>query len=260
MIDLNQVTISSSDLDRAVRFYECLGLRLIVDSRPRYARMIFPDGNSTFSIHHMEKINASNDAPVLYFESDHLDELVRSLKLAGFTFDVDPVDQRWMWREAHLRDIDGNRLILYQAGENRKNPPWRISTHAFTIQPYLKDWIFIPEKSHYALGTKPTAATYRLKSYQDGIQVNLNWTIDGQESHAEFSMVLDGQQHHIDATQSIRCYIESGAIVSEQYTDNRMIARAIRKVILGGLLSVEYEHRPTNGDSYTNLQIYRPLV
>ncbi|MEM7380928.1 MAG: VOC family protein, partial [Bacteroidota bacterium] len=38
-----------------------------------------------------------------------------------------PRDQSWLWREARLKDPDGNTLILYHAGENRKNPPWRIN-------------------------------------------------------------------------------------------------------------------------------------
>jgi len=32
----------------------------------------------------------------------------------------------WLWREAWLYDVDGNKLILYSAGENRLNPPWRM--------------------------------------------------------------------------------------------------------------------------------------
>jgi hypothetical protein len=32
----------------------------------------------------------------------------------------------WLWREARLRDPDGHRVCLYRAGQNRKNPPWRL--------------------------------------------------------------------------------------------------------------------------------------
>ena len=259
-MDLNQVTISASDLYRAVQFYECLGLRMIVDSRPRYVRMIMPRGNTTLSIPHRDHVTGDDCAPILYFESESLDHLVDNLQLSGVSFDQYPVDQRWGWREAHLKDPDGNRLILYYAAENRKNPPWRISAHAFTMQPYLKDWIFLPEKSDYTFGTKPSAATYRLRPNPDGIHATLNWTIEGQESFAEYAMVLDGKQHKIDESRSVRCYFEKDQIVSEQYKNNRMIARAIRNVILGGLLSVAFEHYPENKDSYTNLQIYRPLM
>jgi hydroxymethylpyrimidine/phosphomethylpyrimidine kinase len=31
-----------------------------------------------------------------------------------------------MWREARLRDPDGNIIFLYKAGEARRFPPWRM--------------------------------------------------------------------------------------------------------------------------------------
>jgi hydroxymethylpyrimidine/phosphomethylpyrimidine kinase len=31
-----------------------------------------------------------------------------------------------MWREARLRDPDGNIILLSKAGEARRFPPWRI--------------------------------------------------------------------------------------------------------------------------------------
>jgi hydroxymethylpyrimidine/phosphomethylpyrimidine kinase len=36
------------------------------------------------------------------------------------------VDQRWLWREAWLKDPAGNEICIYHAGENRRLPPWRI--------------------------------------------------------------------------------------------------------------------------------------
>jgi hydroxymethylpyrimidine/phosphomethylpyrimidine kinase len=35
--------------------------------------------------------------------------------------------QRWLWREAWLRDPAGNSICLYHAGDNRRFPPWRIA-------------------------------------------------------------------------------------------------------------------------------------
>ncbi len=48
------------------------------------------------------------------------------LKEKGIEFEELPTDQRWLWREARLKDVDGNQLILFYAGENRLTPPWRI--------------------------------------------------------------------------------------------------------------------------------------
>lgn len=124
-MNLNQVTIPSRDVVRSVEFYRRLGLKLIVDSIPRYARFECPVGDSTFSIHHVDSPAPAGGVEI-YFECDDLDSRVAELKAAGISFDIDPVDQTWKWREAHLSDPDGHRLILYHAGENRKHPPWRV--------------------------------------------------------------------------------------------------------------------------------------
>ena len=55
------------------------------------------------------------------------DEYVNALIKKGTVFEEMPSDKSWLWREARLKDPDGNQLILYFAGDNRKNPPWRIN-------------------------------------------------------------------------------------------------------------------------------------
>ena len=120
---LNQVTVSVTDIPAAVTFYTKLGLTLIVRSE-HYARFICPEGESTFSVHLAD--TPAMASTVIYFENDQLDELVKRLKEAGLHFDTDPADQRWLWREARLRDPSGNPICLFKAGANRLYPPWRI--------------------------------------------------------------------------------------------------------------------------------------
>ena len=124
-MDLNQVTVPAIDVESSVEVYQQLGLRLIVDSVPRYARFECPDGNSTFSV---ERVHELPHGPgvVIYFECKELDATVSKLKRLGVFLDSDPIDQAWLWREARLRDPAGNRICLFHAGENRINPPWRI--------------------------------------------------------------------------------------------------------------------------------------
>jgi len=124
-MNLNQVTISSKNLTKSVDFYTKLGLKLIVDALPRYARFECPDGETTFSIHLNKSIQQNNNTTV-YFENKNLDDLVNELQQKGIVFTSLPEDKSWLWREAHLQDPDGNLIILYKAGKNRKNPPWRI--------------------------------------------------------------------------------------------------------------------------------------
>ncbi len=125
-MNLNQVTIPSINVNKSIMFYKKLGLRLIVDASPRYARFEVPDGEATFSIHQVEKLPKGKGVS-LYFEDDNLDALVTKLQAKGIKFTQLPKNQTWLWREAHLEDPDGNVLILFKAGVNRKNPPWRIN-------------------------------------------------------------------------------------------------------------------------------------
>lgn len=122
---LNQVTVGATDYAASVAFYKLLGLRQIVDSPPHYARFELPDGDSTFSIHLVDG-QCNHEFPLVYFETPNLDADAARLKALGLTFQADPKDQRWGWREAYLRDPAGNRICLYQAGVNRRYPPWRM--------------------------------------------------------------------------------------------------------------------------------------
>ena len=127
-MNLNQVTVPSLDVDKSIRFYETLGLKLIVKAVPHYARFECPDGNASFSIHLTETL--PNGAGIyVYFECENLDTYVQELTEKGIKFEQQPTDQNWRWREARLKDPDENQLILFYAGENRLNPPWRISSN-----------------------------------------------------------------------------------------------------------------------------------
>ncbi|HWQ33126.1 MAG TPA: VOC family protein [Blastocatellia bacterium] len=124
-MNLNQVTVPSVDVAGSVGFYRRLGLIQVVGNLPKYARFVCPDGNSTFSIHHVESRPALPGV-VVYFECEHPDDEVARLKSQGIVFDSDLQDQSWLWREACLSDPDGNVICLYSAGDNRLNPPWRL--------------------------------------------------------------------------------------------------------------------------------------
>ncbi len=124
-MNLNQVTVPALDVAQSVAFYEQLGLRLIVAALPRYARFECTAGDATFSIHQVAALPAGEGVTV-YFEHEGLDAWVAELQAKGIAFEELPTDKAWLWREARLKDPAGNQLILYYAGVNRKNPPWRI--------------------------------------------------------------------------------------------------------------------------------------
>ncbi|GAA4720532.1 bifunctional hydroxymethylpyrimidine kinase/phosphomethylpyrimidine kinase [Sphingomonas lutea] len=121
---LNQVTVTGTNYARSVEFYLKLGLKQIVDNPPDYARFETA-GGATFSVQidAEEKIIATT---AVYFECDDLDSRVEQLARSGLIFEHGPRNQPWMWREARLRDPDGNIIFLYKAGEARRFPPWRM--------------------------------------------------------------------------------------------------------------------------------------
>ena len=120
----NHITLIVSDFERSKAFYATLGLVQIVDAPPRYARFQFPDGDATLSIEVTGEHPARSTAQ-LFFECDDVDATVTALKSKGLSFEQDPTDMDYLWREARLRDPDGHDLRLYNAGDNRLNPPWK---------------------------------------------------------------------------------------------------------------------------------------
>src|SRR3546814_13530078 len=117
------LTLPVRDYAASFAFYKQIGLTQIVAGPDnRYAR--FEAANSvTLSIHVGE---GTAGGTTTYLESGALDAWVAYLARRGVRFDRMPQDQEWGWREARLTDPAGNRLCLYQAGEYRRYPPWRL--------------------------------------------------------------------------------------------------------------------------------------
>jgi catechol 2,3-dioxygenase-like lactoylglutathione lyase family enzyme len=122
-MNMNQVTLPVTDMEKAATFYRRMGFTQIVDTA-HYARFQCPEGDSTFSLS-LEGEESSNGATI-YFEHRKLDELVADLQAQGFKFDQEPTDMSYLWREAILHDPSGNKIKLYWAGKNRLDPPWRV--------------------------------------------------------------------------------------------------------------------------------------
>ena len=122
-MNLNQVTVPVINIADAIIFYEKLGLQLIVEDK-HYARFECPEGDSTFSIHACYETERSST--VIYFEVRDVKHTVKKLESKGLIFQKQPTKESWLWEEATLLDTSGNTICLFFAGENRKNPPWRI--------------------------------------------------------------------------------------------------------------------------------------
>jgi hydroxymethylpyrimidine/phosphomethylpyrimidine kinase len=120
---MNQVTVPAPDIAAAEHFYRLLGLNQIVSTPGKYARFEI-EGGATLSLERPEKMGART---MLYFECADLDMTLAYLRAQGVQVTQEPVDERWGWREARLADPAGNPVCLYQAGEMRRFPPWRLA-------------------------------------------------------------------------------------------------------------------------------------
>ena len=124
---LNQVTVTGSNYPRSVEFYRRLGLRQIVDSPDNGYARFETAGGATLSVQ-IDPEETVGATTAIYLECDDLDQRVEQLARAGILFEHGPRNQPWMWREARLRDPDGNIIFLYHAGEARRFPPWRMDS------------------------------------------------------------------------------------------------------------------------------------
>jgi len=122
---LNQVTITGKDYAKSVAFYRGIGLRQIVDSPENGYARFETAGGATLSVQ-IDPDETISPTTAIYLECDDLDERVEQLARSGIPFEHGPRNQPWLWREARLRDPDGNIIFLYKAGEARRFPPWRM--------------------------------------------------------------------------------------------------------------------------------------
>ena len=124
-LTLNQLTLPAGDYEASVQFYRALGFDQIVASPPRYARFEAP-GGVTLSIE-VEDPPAEPSTSEYLLQCEDVDEAVARLAVAGIHPVVMPENRPYGWRVAELRDPHGNRISVYDPGEARRFPPWRVA-------------------------------------------------------------------------------------------------------------------------------------
>ena len=125
---LNQVTVTGTNYERSVDFYRRLGLKQIVDSPEPAMRGSRPPAARPSRSRSTPTKRSSRPPPSISSATTST-SASSSLRAAALPFEHGPRNQPWMWREARLRDPDGNIIFLYKAGEARRFPPWRIETN-----------------------------------------------------------------------------------------------------------------------------------
>jgi lactoylglutathione lyase len=115
---LNLVTIRSPDIDRAVRFYEALGLRF-----SKHAHGTGPehycseDAGVAFEIYPLGAGKTPTTDTRLGFAVSSVDEATAKLSMFGAQVISAPTESAW-GRRAVLADFDGHRVELISATES----------------------------------------------------------------------------------------------------------------------------------------------
>ncbi|MGH6950370.1 MAG: VOC family protein [Vitreimonas sp.] len=73
-----------------------------------------------------EWADPARERAATYFECGDVDAEAARLQRAGVPIERAPQQQPWLWYEAWLRDPAGNAICLFNAGDNRRFPPWRL--------------------------------------------------------------------------------------------------------------------------------------
>lgn len=129
---LSHVTVYVTDVPRSRAFYLAMGFRLIVDEN-HYCRFLTrldeSEGDETLSIeHHAGPLAPAAKLGLEFPTPEALDAYVAGLVQSGLEIADGPEDRSWLWRDARLVDPDGHEWMLFFAGRNKLNPPWRVPT------------------------------------------------------------------------------------------------------------------------------------
>jgi catechol 2,3-dioxygenase-like lactoylglutathione lyase family enzyme len=105
---LSAITLVTRDMQRAVRFYQTLGLKLL-SGGPQEAFTSFAIGGSFLNLIAEAHEPVSGWGRVIIHVSD-VDALYRKLKAAGVEPSFAPRDAPWNERYFHVTDPDGHEL------------------------------------------------------------------------------------------------------------------------------------------------------
>ena len=128
---MSHVTLFVTDVARSRSFYCALGFELIVDEC-HYCRFLTRtdegSGDETLSIERRPGPLAPAAQLGLEFPSrDALDRYVEGLSARGLSLAEELVERSWLWRDARILDPDGHEWMLFFAGKNKLDPPWRVA-------------------------------------------------------------------------------------------------------------------------------------
>jgi len=125
-IAFDHITAPSRNLDASIVFYTNIGMTLIEVEPKHHAHFENKAHNTIFTVYYNTKI--PEDDVVIYFEVTDF-ELLEARFRESVYFIKTTIPSSWGGHELHLKDPDGNYVILYQRNQAKNIQPWQIETH-----------------------------------------------------------------------------------------------------------------------------------
>ncbi|MCB0643110.1 MAG: hypothetical protein KDC44_15780 [Phaeodactylibacter sp.] len=128
---------------------------------------------------------------------------------------------------------------------------------------FLGTWHLIPEKSDYAHGTPPVAATYQFQSGEKGsLAVSIQWTdAEGQSLGVDYTIIPDGKKRAYEnpaVADEVMSEFESDRVLNSMtYRSGAVIAFATRIIDETGMMKVLQRFYTPDGNHFDNLQYYK---
>lgn len=131
--EFDHITAPSKNLEASIAFYKKIGMTLIEVEPKHHAHFENKEHNTIFTVYYNTK--RPEKEVIIYFEVTHIESLeVRFREPASPAgrseyFIKTNFATSWGGNELHLKDPDGNYVILYQKNQLGNIPPWQIATH-----------------------------------------------------------------------------------------------------------------------------------
>ena len=114
--ELNLIVLRSPDIDRAVRFYQAMGLKFDKHRHGKGPEHYACEESMVFEIYPLGSGQPPTTSTRIGFSVDDVDSVSKLLKEAGGKVISAPADSEW-GRRAVVKDLDGHVVELVETSE-----------------------------------------------------------------------------------------------------------------------------------------------
>lgn len=128
---------------------------------------------------------------------------------------------------------------------------------------FIASWQLFPEKGEYGSGHRPKSGYYKIaaSSADQKISIHKTWTTLENESFvAEFAVAPDGEKHSFDnpgLAKEILANLDGTSHFNVRFfSDDTVVLDVQHSILPNGFLKVIQQGFDTNGEPYTNTEVF----